>query len=545
MTEQAPHASSPPEPSRGPGHSLDQLAPPRTLGGILRQLGPGLIIAGSIVGSGELIATTKTGAQAGMALLWLILVGCVIKVFVQVELGRFTIASGQTTLRALDSLPGPRLKVNWVVWFWALMTVLAVAQLGGILGGVGQAMAITFPLTGDYVSAIAVPQHKELEWFLRWDEDFRQGGPVFTTLPPEKQQRVRRGYQFLKRRLERLGRRGQEALERVRAGETLSDPWTLDDKIWGSLVALLTAWLLFWGRYRALENTSTVLVATFTFITIGNVVALHTTDRWSLSLADYWHGLTFHAPVTLRGANAWATALATFGIIGVGATELIAYPYWCLEKGYARFTGPKERQPSWYERARGWIRVMIFDAFLCMVVYTIGTVAFYIMGAAVLYREGLDPDGMRMVSTLAEAYVPVFGAAAKWLFLAGAITVLYSTFLVANAYHARIIADSFRLCDWMPQHDTDRYTRVVAVLSLVLPLVALVINATGANPVTLVLLSGTMQAAMLPILSFAAVYFRYRRTDEELRPSPLWDVFLLLSCAGMTVAGVWGVYSRL
>ena len=41
-------------------------APPRTVLGTLRQLGPGLIIAGSIVGSGELIATTKTGAQAGI-----------------------------------------------------------------------------------------------------------------------------------------------------------------------------------------------------------------------------------------------------------------------------------------------------------------------------------------------------------------------------------------------------------------------------------------------------------------------------------------------
>ncbi|MDQ3333420.1 MAG: divalent metal cation transporter, partial [Planctomycetota bacterium] len=56
--------------------------PPASFGGILRSLGPGLIIAGAIVGSGELIATTKTGAQAGIALLWLIVVGCLVKVFV-------------------------------------------------------------------------------------------------------------------------------------------------------------------------------------------------------------------------------------------------------------------------------------------------------------------------------------------------------------------------------------------------------------------------------------------------------------------------------
>ena len=68
---------------------------PTTVWGILRRIGPGLIVAGSIVGSGELIATTVTGAQAGFWLLWLIIIGCVIKVFVQVELGRYAITHAQ------------------------------------------------------------------------------------------------------------------------------------------------------------------------------------------------------------------------------------------------------------------------------------------------------------------------------------------------------------------------------------------------------------------------------------------------------------------
>ena len=55
--------------------------PPTTFGKALLRIGPGLIIAGSIVGSGELIATTKVGAESGFWLLWLIIIGCVIKVF--------------------------------------------------------------------------------------------------------------------------------------------------------------------------------------------------------------------------------------------------------------------------------------------------------------------------------------------------------------------------------------------------------------------------------------------------------------------------------
>jgi len=91
-------------------------APPRTLPGIIRHLGPGLIIAGSIVGSGELIATTRTGAEAGFWLLWLIIIGCVIKVFTQVEFGRFTIVTGKTALDGMNSVPGPRWKVNWILF---------------------------------------------------------------------------------------------------------------------------------------------------------------------------------------------------------------------------------------------------------------------------------------------------------------------------------------------------------------------------------------------------------------------------------------------
>ncbi|MCA9061349.1 MAG: Nramp family divalent metal transporter [Planctomycetaceae bacterium] len=119
------------------------IAPPTTLGLILKQVGPGLIIAANIVGSGELIMTTKTGAQAGIALLWLIMIGCVIKVFVQLELGRFTISHGETTLTSLNRIPGPRLAgVNWIVLVWSFMMLTTVGQLGGIVGGVGQALSL-------------------------------------------------------------------------------------------------------------------------------------------------------------------------------------------------------------------------------------------------------------------------------------------------------------------------------------------------------------------------------------------------------------------
>jgi manganese transport protein len=108
--------------------------PPKNLAGILKQLGPGLIISANIVGSGELIVTTKLGADVGFTLLWFIIFGCVIKVFLQVELGRYSISKGKTTLDALNSVPGPRFKVSWLVWCWVIMFVATFFQVSGMVG---------------------------------------------------------------------------------------------------------------------------------------------------------------------------------------------------------------------------------------------------------------------------------------------------------------------------------------------------------------------------------------------------------------------------
>ena len=460
---------------RPPLHAVE---PPADALGIFKRLGPGLIIAASIVGSGELIATTKTGAQAGIALLWLIIIGCVIKVFAQVEFGRYAISEGETTLAALDRIPGPRFGAGWVVWCWLAMAACTIGQLGGIVGGVGQSLAITFPLTADYVTALQLP-------------------------------------------------------------EGAAEPYTWDDKYWGAAVAFPTAALLFFGRYGLIQSLSTVLVVAFTFITIGNVISLQTTEQWHIPLDDFLDGLRFRLPESESGMS---TALKAFGIIGVGATELVAYPYWCLEKGYARFTGPRSDDPGWARRAVGWIRVMKYDAFLSMFIYTIATLAFFLMGVAVLHSGGHDPDGMRMVSTLAEAYVPVFGDYAKWLFLLGAVAVLYSTYLVANAGNARMFSDGIRIVGLIGRRDQYAYDRLVRMLSVVLPLLCLAVYVLSPNPVRLVLIAGFAQATMLPLLGFAAVYLRYTRTDRRLRPGLLWDAMLVLSFLGLTVTGVWGIY---
>lgn len=498
-------------------------APPTTLSGILRQLGPGLIIAGSIVGSGELIATTKTGAQAGFWLLWLILIGCTIKVFVQVEFGRYAISSGKATMSAMDETPGPRLGVSWLLWFWLAMFIVSLGQLGGIVHGVGQALALNFPITGTYQQLLDEQD--------QWDA---QTKPILAELKA-----AHASVDVDAEIVRRFGRPKPDY-------HTQGFFWT-DDILWAAIVTALTIVLLVVGRYGLVQNFSIVMVVLFTAVTMFCVFAMQWHAEWAVTWTELGQGLSFQLPPVIDEMSRWkplTTALATFGIIGVGANELIAYPYWCVEKGYAQFTGPRDDSPQWAERARGWLRVMRWDAGVSMIIYTFATVAFYLLGAAVLHRTGQDPAGSRMIVTLGEMYVPVFGQWAKLLFLFGAVAVLYSTFFVANAGHARVSADAVRIFGFRKDSEQSRlwWIRVFCVFFPVFSLTACVFIR---QPAQLVLASGVMQALMLPLLAGTTLHYRYRRCDKRITPGRLWDVMLWLSALGMLIAGLGIIVTKL
>jgi Mn2+/Fe2+ NRAMP family transporter len=507
--------------------------PPTSIVGIMGRLGPGLIIAGSIVGSGELIATTKTGAEAGFLLLWLITIGCVIKIFSQVELGRYSVVTGGTAMDCMNEVPGPRLagRGNWVVWFWLLMFLAGLAQLGGIVAGVGQALQISVPITEDgrrYNEVVDTrTKLKVTEAELRlWRQRTAENGNARNEIV-----RVKNEVAELKQRVVELG--------------DLPDV-VYDDRIWATIVTVITSLMLVVGRYRFIQAFSLAIVGLFTLITIINLILLQMHPVWSVSWSELADGWRFRAPPPNDDATRLplATALATFGIIGVGAAELVQYPYWCLEKGYARFTGPRDDTSAWADRARGWMRVMRFDAWCSLAVFTFVTIAFYLLGAAILWRVGLNPMKDEMVRTLSVMYEPVFGRFAQWLFLFGAFAVLYSTFFVATAGYARVFPDALRVISLGPKNEKS-YRTWVRVFCGLLPFVCLFFHLRFPyQPVVLILISGVMQAMMLPMLATAALYFRYRRCDRRLTPGKTWDLFLWLSALGMLVAGAWALWEN-
>ena len=424
---------------------------PKDAKGILKQLGPGLIVSANIVGSGELIVTTKLGADVGFILLWFIIFGCLIKVFLQVELGRYTLSKGKTALEALNSVPGPKVGASWLVWLWFLMFVATFFQLSGMVGGIAQVAGL--------------------------------------------------------------------------AGSSFSDT---------SLAILITgscAVLLFIGRYFFIEKFATSMIAFFTIFTIFAVLSLYWTD-YGITAQNIQAGLSFRLP------DQFVIAFAAFGVIGVGAAELIYYPYWCLEKGYARHVGPDDGSEAWIERARGWMRVLKWDAFVSMVIYTGATVAFYLLGAAVLNGKNIGVTNDNLMINLSELYSTSFGVVGLWIFVIGAFTVLYSTIFISTASNSRLATDFFHLLKLVKidsEADRIRWTKVACVA---LPALYCIFYLSVGKPVTLVTIGAVAQALMLPFLSFAALYFLYYKTHEALRPPFTWVLFLWTSAVLMTTVGV-------
>ncbi len=436
-------------------HPEDVRKPPADRWSTIRQLGPGLLLTGSIVGSGELIATTRLGAEVGFVVLWLILLSCAVKVPVQSELGRHAIATGQTTFVAFNKVPGPRLRVSWLVWGSLLLLLWSTMQVGGIFGTMSLSLDLIFPVFGN------------TSWLI--------------------------------------------------------------------ILTLVGMGLGLVGQYMTLERITTILVALFTFTTLASALLLFWTP-YAVSPQALLDGLRFALP-----PDGAVTAFAVFGITGVGASELLLYPYWCVEKGYARSVGPRDGSPDWRARALGWIGVMKKDVWLCMVIYTLATLAFFFLGAAVLHAQGMVPEGFGTVQILSGMYTETLGNWAFYLFGVGAFVVLFSTYFVTIVGQSRMLADALSVLGFVTYARPNDRQRVVRVIGVLLPLVYLVLYVLWSAPVTMVIIGGLMQTILLPAIGWAALHFS-RTTAKEAGVPPSRSMLVALSAATVIMA-VFAIYA--
>jgi manganese transport protein len=305
------------------------------------------------------------------------------------------------------------------------------------------------------------------------------------------------------------------------------------------ITGVVVATMVFKGYYYFIERVSLVLMLVFTVFTIVAVFMLQNTD-YAFSHHEVLDGIKFKLPAAAVGY-----AIAAFGLTGVGGDEIVAYNYWCLEKGYARFTGPFENSDEWRQRARGWIKVMNIDALLSMVVYTLVTAAFYLLGAAVLFKRGEIPTGFKMIETLSRMYTDSYGIWAKGFFLFGSFVVLFSTLFSALAARTRIFSDLFGQLKWIDFFNLKQRKKTVAISAWVFPVLWIIALVWIKLPVIMVTIGGIVTFFMLLIIVYAGLHFRYKQQQFGLESSKFYDIALWVSCLVIFLVGLYGAISLL
>ncbi|MEU8352792.1 Nramp family divalent metal transporter [Streptomyces sp. NPDC048845] len=440
----------------------DVRVPPRTFRERLRYLGPGIVLTASVVGSGELLVTTSLGAKAGFVLLWLVIIGALVKVWVQVELARWTILNGGTALAGYGAVR-PRIgRMGWINWLWIGLDTAKNFQRGGVIGGAAAACSIAWPIAGAELSRTSLV-------------------------------------------------------------------------LWTVVITVVSVLLMSSSRYSVVERVTTISVALFTTSTFALVLALPFTS-YSYSAADFGTGLSFAIP-----AGALGLALAMFGSTGVGADDMTNYTYWCLEKGYARWTGPDDGTEERALRAEGWLKVMQLDVLVSWVICTLTTLAFYIVGASVLAPQNAVPEGNDVITTVSRIYTDTLGSWAEVAFLVGAVAVLFSTHVAAVAAVPRLWTNTLGPMGVIDWNDLAVRTRWVRIFTVVLPAVWAAMYLFVQSPLLLLKIGAIGNAIFLLAVLIAVWQLRTTEVDRRFRSGSWTTAVLAVSTVAITGLAVYAL----
>lgn len=112
--------------------------------GLLARFGPGILVAATGVGAGDLLTASLGGSAVGVAILWAAVVGSVFKGFLNEGVARWQLATGTTVLEGWARL-GPWLRNVFFVYLlgWSFFTG------GALISACGAAGDALWPLGGD------------------------------------------------------------------------------------------------------------------------------------------------------------------------------------------------------------------------------------------------------------------------------------------------------------------------------------------------------------------------------------------------------------
>jgi Mn2+/Fe2+ NRAMP family transporter len=101
----------------------------------LRWIGPGILVAATGVGAGDLAAASLTGSELGLAVLWAVVVGAFLKFVLNEGLTRWQLATGSTLLEGAIAHLGAAVHWGFLIYLivWSFLVGAALMSAMGVI----------------------------------------------------------------------------------------------------------------------------------------------------------------------------------------------------------------------------------------------------------------------------------------------------------------------------------------------------------------------------------------------------------------------------
>jgi hypothetical protein len=449
---------------------------PRGLGW-LSAVGPGVIVLGASIGSGEFLLGPAAFVKYGLSLLWIVGVAALLQTLLNVELMRYTMATGEPIFTGFM-----RTRPHATFWAW-LYTILFFLQMGWP-GWAGAAAGAVFFL---FAKRLPGPDDAGVVYGI--------GVGLFLVC----------GLILL------VGRRIERTLEYLN--------WIMVVLIIGGFgsLALFFVPASTWGAALAGFIGFNARSGSFQFIPPG-------ADFFLLGAFAAYAGAGGVINLTLSN---WARDK------GYGMSSAVGYIPAAVggkKVALAHSGSTFKPTPSAMERWRGWWRIVRVDQW---VIYFSGAIL-GMMLPALLYvtfiPTGRDIRGLGIAAALAEAVATQKGAIFGGLIAVLGVWILFKTQLDILDGMTRAVTDilwtgSHRIRAWRGGDVRVVYYSVLIVVSL-WGIFALRLT----QPIVLLALSANMAGIVFIISSLHLLYVNTRLLPMQLRP-PMWRRLALVALA--------------
>src|SRR5689334_4425058 len=472
VTQAAPEARSGLEPWR-----RGELPPaPRPKGlGWFSAIGPGVIVLGVSIGSGEFLLGPAAFVKYGLSLLWVVGVAAVLQTLLNLELMRYTMATGEPIMTGFMRT---RPHATFWAWFYAIFYFLQM----GWPGWAGAAAGAIFFL---FTKRLPGASDSTLVYAI--------GVSLFLLC----------GVILM------IGRRIERTLEYLN--------WIMIAAIIGGLGLLalifvpLSTWIAGVAGFAAFDmRTSTFqfvpagadffLLGAFAAYAGGGGVANLTLSNWA---RDKGYGMSSSVGFIPAAVGGKKVALAHSGSVFVPDAESL-------------------------ERWRGWWRIVRVDQWGVFFVGAILGMALPALLYVTFVTAGSDIRGLGIAAALAQAVVTQKGAIFGSIIAILGVWILFKAQLDILEGMTRAITDilwtgSAKIRAWRGGDVRVVYYSVLAVIS-VWGIIALRLT----QPIILLALSANMAGIVFIISSIHLLYVNTRLLPEGLRP-PLWRRLALVA----------------